>query len=418
MPDARAESFRVLVLDGHYCHALAAIRSLGRRHVRVDVASHAPRAQGFASRYCAAVHRSPDPNRQRAEYVTWLFELLSRERFDSVQCFEEATADILSEHWERMPAHTRYPVPSRDAFLSATHKDSATRLARRLGLFVPRTIELPSLGHLADIGSRLDYPVVVKGICSSGSQQVALAHTPAELESEMQRIAALRRDPALPLPVIQEYVPGSGYGLTALMHAGEPLVTFMHRRIAEHDIRHGVHFAHGATAAVSVYEQPMLDAGLRILRELAWSGMAMVEFKRHQASGQFYFIEINPRFVGSLELAIAAGVDLPWLLLRYATRGPAGISPVGYRAGIEYRWLISKNVAGAFERPLQYALGALSAFRPHVRTDVRWSDPRPHWLQLRGVGWWLREHLRGRDSSPPSLTVGPGLCNASRRGTP
>jgi predicted ATP-grasp superfamily ATP-dependent carboligase len=396
----QGNAYRVLVLDGQYCHALAAVRSLGRRHVRVEVASHAPRAQAFASRYCTVIHRAPDPNRQRAQYIRWLFDLLAHEGFDTVQCFEEATADILSEHAARVRLHTHYPAPSREAFLRATHKDAATRLVQQLGLLLPRTLEISSPRQLADLTSQLEYPVVVKGVCSSGSQQVALAATPRELESEFHRIAALRRDPALPLPVIQEYVPGSGYGLTALVDAGEPLVTFMHRRLAEHDIQHGVHFAHGATAAESVHEPEILEAATRILRELQWNGMAMVEFRRHRTTGRFYFIEINPRFVGSLELAIAAGVDFPWLLTRYATQGRAAVPAVGHRSGVRYRWLLSKNVAGAFERPLDYFLCALASLRPHAHTDICWSDPRPHFRQLRGAAWWLREHLRSRNIAP------------------
>jgi predicted ATP-grasp superfamily ATP-dependent carboligase len=398
LPEAVGEGSRVLVLDGQYCHALAAIRSLGQRGVRVEVAALASRAQGFASRYCAARHLCPDPNRQRPAYVSWLLDLLSREDFATVLCFEEGTADILSEHREAVQAHTSYPVPPRQAYLCATHKDTATRFARELGLLVPQTIEVSSPQDVEGLAPELTYPVVVKGVASSGSQQVAMAPTADALKTTFAHIAGLRRDPSLPLPVLQEYVPGTGHGLTALMQRGEPLATFMHRRLAEHDIRHGVHFAHGATGAESVDEPEMLAAGVQLLRELEWDGMAMVEFRRHASTGRFYFIEINPRFVGSLELAIAAGVDFPWLLTQYAMGLPVD-PPAAQRVGVQYRWLISKNIAGAFERPLDYLMGAMTSLRADRYTDICWSDPKPHLQQLRGVAWWLREHLRGRDSS-------------------
>lgn len=406
------DALHVLVLDGQYCHALAAVRSLGRRGVRVDVASHKPRAQGFASKHCRARIASPDPNRNRGDYADWLLDTLQRGGYATVLAFEEATADILSEYAPKLREWTSCLQPQRDVFLQAARKDLAARTARQLGVLQPQTFEIETMEDLYDLVPKLDFPVVVKGIASSGSQQVAVAGTPAELGHEVRRIAGLRRDPGLPLPVVQEFVPGSGYGLTALMRHGEPVATFMHRRLAEHDIQQGVGLAHGATAAESVHEPQLLDAGLTLLRALGWDGMAMVEFKRHARTGQFYFIEINPRFVGSLELAIAAGVDFPWMYTQLAIDEPV-TGPARYRVGLKYRWLISKNVADAFERPLGYLLGAFSGLRPDTRTDISFRDPLPHLHQLRNAAWWIRERLRkpqpapARRVEPPADAVHP-----------
>ena len=404
------DALQVLVLDGQYCHALAAVRSLGRRGVRVDVASHKPRAQGFASKHRRARIASPDPNRNRSDYADWLLATLQRGEYATVLAFEEATADILSEYAPKLREWTNCLQPPRDVFLQAARKDLAARTARQLGVLMPQTFEIETMEDLYDLVPKLDFPVVVKGILSSGSQQVAVAGTPAELGHEVRRIAGLRRDPALPLPVVQEYIPGGGYGLTALMRHGEPVATFMHRRLAEHDIQHGVGLAHGATGAESVHEPQLLDAGLTLLRALGWDGMAMVEFRRHAHTGQFYFIEINPRFVGSLELAIAAGVDFPWLYTQVAI-GKQVDGPARYRVGLKYRWLISKNIAEAFERPLGYVFGVFSGLRPDTRTDISFRDPRPHLHQLRNAAWWIREHRRGprpapvRHVAPPADTV-------------
>lgn len=395
MHDQPPPPLRVLVLDGQYCHALAAVRSLGRRGANVTVASHKPRAQGFASRYCAAVLHSPSPNQDRPAYTAWLLETLRRGRYDATLYFEEATADILSLHRDDVQKWTGCPMPSREIFLTADRKDRVWRLARQIGVPVPETHELGSLEEAAGLAGRLEFPVIVKGVHSSGSQQVVVVRDAAQFATAVRRVAALRHDPLLPLPVVQQYIPGRGHGFTALMRRGEPVAVFMHQRMAEHDVARGVALAHGATGAVSVEEPEMRHSGLALLQALCWDGIAMVEFKRSSIDGRFYLIEINPRFVGSLELAIASGVDLPWLYAQHAAGRPV-VGPNRYRVGLRYRWLLSKNVADLFENPLGYVLGALSTLRPGTRCDIAWTDPKPHWAQIRNAAWWAREYVLRR----------------------
>ena len=45
------------------------------------------------------------------------------------------------------------------------------------------------------------------------------------------------------------------------------------------------------------------------LKELNYSGVAMIEYKLNPETGDWVFIEINARFWGSLPLAVAAGAD-------------------------------------------------------------------------------------------------------------
>src|ERR671923_161553 len=56
----------------------------------------------------------------------------------------------------------------------------------------------------------------------------------------------------------------------------------------------------------------------RILDRVRWHGVVMLEFKITPA-GAPCLIEANARFWGSLQLAIDAGVDFPYLLYQVAT---------------------------------------------------------------------------------------------------
>ena len=160
----------------------------------------------------------------------------------------------------------------------------------------------------------------------------------------------------------------------------------------------------------------MLQSGITLLHALCWDGIAMVEFRQSSRDGRFYLIEINPRFVGSLELAIAAGVDFPWLYAQLAANRPV-VGPTRYRVGLRYRWLLSKNVADVFERPVGHALDVLSVLRPDTRCDLSVRDPRPHLVQLRSAADWVREHFTRKSSqpaaTPPHAPVPPTLAESS-----
>jgi predicted ATP-grasp superfamily ATP-dependent carboligase len=60
--------------------------------------------------------------------------------------------------------------------------------------------------------------------------------------------------------------------------------------------------------------------------------MSMAEFKWDDATGEFWLLEINGRFWGSLPLALAAGVDFPYYLYQVAndeTPAPPATYPLG-----------------------------------------------------------------------------------------
>ena len=88
----------------------------------------------------------------------------------------------------------------------------------------------------------------------------------------------------------------------------------------------------------AIAPDPELLAGSeRLLAELHWTGVAMVEFRR-APTGPAFLMEMNPRLWGSLQLAIDAGVDFPSLLV--ALHRGAPIPAAQARLGTRTRWLL------------------------------------------------------------------------------
>jgi predicted ATP-grasp superfamily ATP-dependent carboligase len=117
------------------------------------------------------------------------------------------------------------------------------------------------------------------------------------------------------VPLVQEYVPDSDeYGFFALYEGGEAVATFQHRQ------RRGWDYSGGPSAYRESVDIPELEAsGRRLLDELDWHGVAMVEFLRDPDTGEFELMEVNPRFWSSLPFTVQAGVDFPALYWRQAT---------------------------------------------------------------------------------------------------
>jgi predicted ATP-grasp superfamily ATP-dependent carboligase len=124
---------------------------------------------------------------------------------------------------------------------------------------------------------------------------------------------------------------------------------------------------------------------------VGWHGVAMVEF-RITPDGTPYLMEINTRFWGSLQLAVNAGVDFPWLL--YQITCGSQVMPVSdYRTGIRLYWLLG-NLDWLYlmlrdsEFSIKEKLMAVASFlKPSpfkTKFEVaRLTDMRPFWWELK-----------------------------------
>jgi predicted ATP-grasp superfamily ATP-dependent carboligase len=131
----------------------------------------------------------------------------------------------------------------------------------------------------------------------------------------------------------------------------------------------------------------MLRHSIRILDELDWEGVAMVEFKIDSRDNTPKLMEINGRFWNSLQLAVSSGVDFPYLLFKTTMDEP--IDPVtNYRKGIISRDLLNDfihlfNVLFSRDDRFKYP-GRISTFynflkfyrKNQVYDDISLSDPR------------------------------------------
>ena len=357
---------RVLVSDGNFKHTLASVRSLGKRGIDVTVLSDLRLSVSFHSKYCSKGILAPNPEHDVA-FSEFVYDLVRREQFDVILPISYAAVDQISRIQKKLEPYIRVPLPDRASIELAGNKGRTMQLAESIGIAIPKTFYPQSLEDAEQIADFLSYPVVVKGARENGN--VGYANSPEELISQYKKISAFS-------PIIQEYITGGGYGFFALYNHGEARAVFMHRRLREYPVTGGP-----SALAESIYDPMLMEQGLRLLDNLKWHGVAMVEFKKDILTGRYVLMEINPKFWGSLELAIASGVDFPYLACRMACEGD--IEPVSeYKTGVRFRWLFPQDLFHAVTNP-----GAIPQFLSDfadgtIRSDIDLHDIAPNILQL------------------------------------
>lgn len=378
----------VLVLDANQRSALATTRSLGNRGVPVITADETPTALAGSSRFSQHYHAYPSPRTQPEKFITDIARLVSSKQIQVILPMTELTTGLLLQHHARLP-DVLLPFPELATVDALSDKCALMRLAQSLSVPVPETWFVENSENLPDL-HKLPYPLVLKpgrswqcleGVWSRAA--VRFAHNPEDVHSIISTEPALQSQPFM----LQSCVPGVGQGIFALYDHGTPIAFFSHRRLREKPPSGGV-----SVLSESVPVDPVLLRHARALLDaVAWHGVAMVEFKV-APDGTPYLMEINTRFWGSLQLAIDAGLEFPWLL--YQITCGESVEPVtAYRSGQRLRWLLGDldNLYLTLRdthTPRSAKLRALATFcRPaplRTRHEVnRWGDMGPFWWELR-----------------------------------
>jgi len=355
----------VLLTDGNFKHTLAAVRSLGKRGDEVTVLSHLPGSIAAHSKYCSRHARSPDPEHD-VRFAPFLLDYVKKNRFDVLLPISFAAVMQAAGIRAELERYVRVPLADDPALKVAGSKDRTIRFAEGIGIRVPRTWYPATEEDVAAIAEQVTYPAVVKGSEESG--YVRYANRPGDLMEQFRAIARYT-------PVIQEYVPGEGYGFFALYNHGKARAIFMHRRVREYPVTGGP-----SAVAESVYDTALRDAGLAILDALHWHGVAMAEFKKDARTGEYVLMEINPKFWGSLDLAIASGVDFPYLASRMALEGDIG-QVCTYRTGVKFRWLLPADLFHVMTAPCSFPQFIRDFGDRGIRYDIGLQDPVPALLQ-------------------------------------
>lgn len=388
---------RILVLDGHSSAALAFTRSAGRAGHWVAVgANQGLFAAAKLSRYCQLAFDYPVSTDDADVFVAAILEFVRRHSIELVVPIADWTLQPLSEQRESFEGLCRVALPPREAVALTSDKYRTVGLARSSGIAVPDTHLITTLAELASLGE-LSYPVVIKdrfsvrwikGKASFGT--VMYAFTPGQLERSVTEHLQASGE-----VLVQEFVFGTGIGVSFFIADGDVYLPFAWQRIREVDPRGSA----SSSRKSIVLEKNLRDSSARLIQAIGFQGIAMVEYKM-QSNGSAVLMEINGRPWGSIGLAIASGIDYPRHLIDWCLTGALPPPTLSYRA-ITCRRLVGELThLGNLRRgrppdwPMKYPsfwstlVKVAVPWAPGMRYDDVWlSDFRPGLEQLKN---WFR----------------------------
>jgi predicted ATP-grasp superfamily ATP-dependent carboligase/protein-tyrosine-phosphatase len=390
---------RVLLLGDDLRAFLAIARSLGRRGVEVHAAPSDFSSPALKSRFIAAAHRLPPYPLDPKAWEAALRRLIEEHGFRKVVPTSDSGLFMLRHHAEAL-GRDRIGIANEAALEIFSDKANTRALAQSHGVEIASGRLLGSGEKADELAEALGLPLVLKPRASYALGDIATKRS-ARVVRDLAELDRQLRSGAWLGCVAESFFPGVGVGLSVLAREGRILFAYQHRRLHESSD------TGASTNRVSEPADPDLLAATKPLAAAArLDGVAMFEFRVDRRSGRHVLLEVNPRFWGSLPLAVAAGADFPASWWDLAVHGRERQSP--YRAGVlkvdltgEFDRVVDRfETASGLERLRAAAAGlATAVMLTRARTTAdSWAadDPEPWRDERRTLAIRARQALRKR----------------------
>jgi len=414
----------ILVTSAHLGSSVTIIRSLSRAGYWVAAADSDPACLGFCSRFVNTKVVYPNPESHSQLFVEFLLKVIKKEKIDLLIPTTDYDIYPILANRELFDSVVMVALPENYLLDIVNDKIKTIQLAEKLNVPVPKTYVAKDSTEVANLEGKLSWPIVVKPQFSkkltNGKKIESFQITYANSSDDLQRTMKVLENKCS--VILQEYHSGIGYGIEMLTHKGAPVAAFAHKRLREIPI----------TGGASSYRQSIkLDDklffyALKILKELRWNGLAMIEFKANESEA--FLMEINGRVWGSLPLAVASGVNFPVLLanLFLSNNGEIKTSfPNDYKVGVRCRnlipdlmWIVSvlmqhrKYPFLPIPKRPQAVKAILSFFNPFDKFDLFcFDDPMPGLAEFPLIPKKFREKFRKQNKS----ILPAGSCRVSDR---
>lgn len=388
LPHFKNQEFVPVIMPAVFTNGLGQVRALGKKGIKSLAVSPDPKELTLYSRFTVA-YKIADPREKEELFITELLEIGKKLGGRGI-LFLAGTENYLPFLWNhKEEVRKNFVLPfSMETIFYLEDKENQIKAAKEAGLHVSPTLFLKSGEPFESIElDDIEFPIFVrakqrvKEFYAKFGTQGFRAASPLELK----KIVDLCQD--FPL-IIQDYIPGPDsyrYFLGSyISESHKPLGVFTYRIIRP--VRQ-----YGSCALCISCEAPevLLD-GLKLLDYVKYHGPSDIAFKFDSRDGEFKFIEINNRFWKAHSLAVACGVNLPYLqYLDAIGQAPSSSLPKqvnGKRWWLPWldMWICGKMILKGEMRLYDYVRTLSFDFVDGVGS---WSDPMPGLVNFFRFGW-------------------------------
>jgi predicted ATP-grasp superfamily ATP-dependent carboligase len=348
----------VLIVDeGRERSSVAVARALASCGWTVGAASPEPNIAS-RSRATSQWHRVEHTSSGDDRFFESVEKIVSEGGYEAVFATWEAAVESLSSRRERLPVPVGYGP--HQGLLQAMDKEQLTAIALRCGLGAPRTV-----AATPDAIDAIQGPVVIKPASPVDAQFAAQAYAHAgEAQARIAAIAA-----AGGRAIAQEKLSGPLIAVSLVARDAE--IVSVAQQLAVHAWPHPVGVtARGVTVAV---DETLLASISLLLGELRWSGLAQLQFLVPD-DGVPRLLDFNPRFYGSIALAISSGANHPDTWARMSTG--RDVAPSRGRAGATFQWF-TRDLRASLAAPERSIELGRFAYTAATAAHSLWSPSEP-----------------------------------------
>ena len=306
------------VVLGAYYSGVNLTRYLVRRGVTAYCLDSDRSRQGFRSVYGTTL-QCPDPDRQPAEWVTFMLEL-ARKVGGKPVLISSADAFVLAMAKHAQDLQKAYVFCHASVALQGllATKERMYDLAAEHGMPAPRTRFVKTREEVTAFGTSAQFPCVIKPIRSYdwanvprghplAARKVALATSAKDLDEKYRTVADIN-----PEVVVQEVIEGPDTAKLVYLSCYSTDRRRIARCMARAFRTAPIHF--GNASVVEPVEDPETDSICDgFLQSMGYTGLCEIALKRDTRDGRVRMIEANPRYTGTSDVAPYAGVDLGWI---------------------------------------------------------------------------------------------------------
>ncbi|MEP3836565.1 MAG: ATP-grasp domain-containing protein [Algibacter sp.] len=237
-----------------------------------------------------------------SDYINNINAITENHDIDLIMPIFEDSIRLITKYKDLITVPNKLALlPSHSNFEKAIHKGTLINYLKTLGLPYPKS-QVFTQGTTPDL-SKVNYPVLIKPIESPGGGVGIKVFKDAPEFLEFLKSNDSKGD-----YLVQDYIEGYDIDCSVLCKNGEVLAY----TIQKPNMFGGNKFAPQISFKF-VKQDDIINQVKTLMKSLDWSGVAHLDMRFDKNAKNFKVVEINPRFWGSVEASLFAGVNFPHL---------------------------------------------------------------------------------------------------------